>query len=280
MSKHTPRPSPETPQPVEVRPARETIGIDWRRLDVEISRFSQYLVDGLSKALQGRSEIDDGTARVIAHVLGRGFGRHSHLAKFGQTGEGNYLELREEYLDIYAAEQVTESIKELIDWFGTYLIHRDGHRNLRRFQNEHLPPKLDRVLVPTGVEIGDWYLTVYVPANHNQASIDELTQTLSELRLDQDPALQAFLELPDVNALSGDIMQDFHDNHIGTYLSVEEAIHELAEVDERQRDVREYAEERHLFIEDLRPDYEALRDQAEEGYDIVERGDRVYVFYK
>ena len=280
MSEHAPRPTPETPAIPEIRRARETSGIDWRRLDVATNRFGEYIAEGIATALAEKTELDDAAARCFAHVLGRALGRSSKLAEFGRTGEGSYLELREEYLDIYGHEEANPVTKELIDWFGTYLIHREGHRDLRRFQNEHQPPKLERVLVRTGVEVGDWYLTVHVPAHYNQTAIDELTKTLTELQLDEDVALQAFLELPDVNAMSGDIMQDFHDNYIGTYMSIEDAVGELAEVNEREREVVDYAADRHLFIDQVSPDYEALREEAETGYDIVERGDRVYVFSK
>ncbi|WP_339619527.1 hypothetical protein [uncultured Salinibacterium sp.] len=264
----------------ESRPARGPDGIDWRRLEVATNRFSQYINEGIAKAQAEHTEIDDPTARCIAHTLGRGLGRESCLAEFGRTGEGSYDQLREEYLVLYCSDTASPEVKELIDWLGTHLIHRDGHQNLRRFQNEHLPPKLERVLVPTGVEVGDWYLTVHVPASYNRAAIEELTATLTELQLDKDVALQAFLNLPDVNAMSGDIMQDFHDNYIGTYMSIEEAVSELAEVDELERDLHDYAEQRHLFIEQVTPDYEALREEAEGVYDIVEREGRVYVFYK
>lgn len=278
MNDHAPRHSPETAASPELRPAPETGEIDWRRLEVAVNRFSDYIAEGIAKAMADKTEIDPLTARCIAHVLGRGLGRASSLAEFGRTGEGSYLELREEYLDIYSRDEAPASTKELIDWLGTHLLHRDGHEDLRRFQNEHLPPKLERVLVPTAIEVGDSVLTVHVPANYDQAAIEGLTETLAELQLDKDVALQAFLALPDVNAMSGDVMQDFHENYIGTYMSIEEAIHELAEVDELERDVRDYGEQRHLFIEQVTPDYEALREEAAGAYDMVERGDRVYVF--
>lgn len=280
MSEHIPRPSPDSAPGPEVLPARETTGIDWRRLEVPIGRFSQYITSGIDQARAEHREIDHGTARCIAHALGRGYGRQSHLAEFGRTGEGDYLALREEYLNLYNTPEIHPAAKELIDWFGTHLVQRENIGSGRRFMNEHLPPKLEQILVATGVEVGDWYLTVHVPATCNQATIEELTKTLTELQLDKDIALQAFLNLPDVNAMSGDIMQDFHDNYIGTYDSIEDAVHELAEVDEIERDVDDYAEQRHLFVEQVSPDYEALREIAENGYDFTEREGRVYVFYK
>lgn len=280
MSEFAPRPAPEAPGKAEVRRAPETGQIDWRRLEVATGRFSQNLVDGLSQALENKTEIDHGTARVIAHVLGRGIGRESKLAEFGRTGQGDYLELREEYLNIYAQDEAPASTKELIDWFGTYLIQRDNHQNPRRFQNEHLPPKLERTLVPTGIEIGDWYLTIHVPADHNQAAIEKLTDALADLHAGEEPVLQAFLTLPDVNAATDNLLEAMGDAYIGDYSDIEAAVHELAEVDERVEDVVDFANERQMHVDDVNADYEALYEILQEGYDLVEHGGRVYVFYK
>jgi len=264
----------------EPRPAAEPEGIDWRRLEVALGRFNDFIASGIAQARSEHREIDSQTARCIAHVLGRAYGRDSALATFGRTEEGGYPELRDEYLDLYNHANVDLVTKELIDWLGTHFVERENAGSGRRFMNEHLPPKLERILVRTGVDVGDWHLTVHVPAIYNQAAIDELTQTLAELQVDQDPALRAFLGLPDVNAMSGDIMQDFHDNYIGTFSDIEDAVTVMAEVDEIERDIRDYAEQRHLFIDGIMPDYEALREVAENGYEFVESEGRVYVFYK
>lgn len=240
----------------------------------------EEISDGLIDASRSGGEIDEPTAKRIAHALGAAIGPNSALADYANGGAGDYEQLREEYLSLYTDPTTPEEIRSWIDWLGTYLVQRENTGSGRQFMNEHMPPKLEQILVRTGVEVGDWYLTVHVPASYNQAAIDELTETLAELQLDRDVALQAFLNLPDVNAMSGDIMQDFHDNYIGTYMSIKDAIHEVAEVDEIERDVRDYAEERHLFIEGVTPDYEALREAAENGYDFVEREGRVYAFTK
>ena len=49
---------------------------------------------------------------------------------------------------------------------------------------------------------------------------------------------------------------------------------------ERERDVSQYAAQRQLIIEDMTPDYEALRSHAADVFDLVEWKGRVYVFYK
>lgn len=149
MSEHEPHMTPES------RPAPERASPDWRRLIVARDRFLTPIADGIAQATAERQEIDEGTARCIAHALGRAYGPGSALATFGRTGEGNYLSLRDEYLDLYGDEQADAVTKEMIDWLGTYLVQRENTGSGRRFMNEHLPPKLDQLLVRTSVRIGD-----------------------------------------------------------------------------------------------------------------------------
>lgn len=271
-------PSPE--HPIAAYPAPDRATPDWRRLEVASRRFGELIAAGITTAMEKHSEIDDGTARCIAHVLGRSIGRHSALAGFGRTGQGDYEALRDEYLAIYNGADAPAPTKELVDWLGTYLVQRENHGALRRFGNEYLPPKLEQLLVPTGIDVSDWHFTVHVPANYGREGIEELTETLHELQLDKDEALQAFLSLPDVNAMGGDIMEDFHENHIGTFDSIEHAIHVLLELDEREKEVHEFAAERHLYIESVTPDYETLLERARDAYDVVEWKDKVYAFYR
>lgn len=264
----------------EPRPVQESGTPDWRRFEVAARRFGELIAAGIATAMEQRTVIDQSTARCIAHVLGRSLGRESALTNFGRTGEGDYEALREEYLALHNDPRVTESTQELIDWLGTRLI-RQQHPDARAITyREVSPPRLDNILVPTGVEVGDWHFTVQVPGIYGSKDITDLTETLTELSADKDAALRAFLGLPDVNAMNGDIMEDFHQQYVGTYMSVEDAIHELAEVDERERDVLTYAEDRQLVIEQMNPDYEALREEVTDGFDLVEEEGRVYVFHK
>src|SRR5690554_4464710 len=76
MSEFAPRPAPERESP------------DWRRLEVAAHRFGDRIAEGLSRAAEHDTDVDDGTARMIAHVLGRAFGRESALADYGRTGTG------------------------------------------------------------------------------------------------------------------------------------------------------------------------------------------------
>lgn len=243
-------------------------------------QLRQLITDGLSAAQSEHREIDTATALHIAHALGRATSADSALAEYGRLGEGDYEVLREEYLALYADEATPPEVQAWIDWFGSYLLQRIHHGSLRRFSNEHLPPTLDRLLVPTSVTVGSNEFIVHVPANYGHSAIAELTETLEELRLPEDEALQAFLSLPDVSAMSGDIMQSFHESYVATFESIDDAVHELLEVDELEKEVHEFAAERHLFIESVTPDYEAMAERAGDGYDLVRWKGRVYAFYR
>ena len=267
-------------RPGAPRSVPESGAPDWRRFDIAARRFGELIAAGIATAMEQHSDIDQGTARCIAHVLGRSLGRDSALADFARTGEGDYETLREEYLALHNDPGVAESTQELIDWLGVHLIRKQHPDAKAATYVDIHPPRLDNILVPTGVEVGDWYVTVHVPGIYGSKDVAELTEELSVLALDKDPALRAFLSLPDVNAMSGNIMEDFHAQYIGAYLSIDDALHELAEVDERERDIFTYAEDRQLVIEQMNPDYAALREEVADAFDLVEEEGRVYAFHK
>jgi len=264
----------------EVRPAREHGEIDWRRIEVAMHRFGDHLAHGINQAMAEHREVDHGTARVIAHVLGRGYGRASALAEYGRTGEGDYLTLRDEYLDIYGHEQADSMTRELIDWFGTHLIQHEHTGSQRRYMNEHLPPRLEQLLVRTPINIGRETFTVHVPATLSSADIAQVRDRIVDLGIQDDEELQAFVSLPDVAADAQNLREALADHHIAAFDSIEDALTEIAEVDQLERDVLEYAEEHHMIIEELRPDYHALRETADGGYDFVDWKGRVHVFYR
>lgn len=80
--------------------------------------------------------------------------------------------------------------------------------------------------------------------------------------------------------MSGDIMGDFDQQYVGAFPSESDALDEICEIGERERDVHDYANQQHLFIDAMDADYEALRAEAEDGWDFVEEGGHVYVFTK
>lgn len=251
--------------------------IDLRRLEVAARRFESRIADGLSAALTENREIDDGTARVIAHVLGRAYGRASNLAEFGRTGEGTYSALREEYLQLYSLDAPAD-IREWIDWFGTYLVDRENIGSSRRFMNEHLPPQLEQLLVRTEVSVDEEQFTVHIPAHYDNAAIAELTETLTVLNLPQNQALQAFLQLQDVNALSGDIMESFHESFAGSYSDMENLVRALSPLEDWESDLADWRDNHGIEPDALKWNIDLLGEHLRQIYDLVDWKGRLYAF--
>lgn len=268
----------------EPRPeTRETASADtpdWRRLEVARGRFFDRVADGIAQAMVEHTEINDGTARCIAHVLGRAYGRESNLADFGRTGECNSLSLRDEYLNLYTDEHADDVTKEWIDWLGTYLVERENTGSGRRFMNEHLPPKLEQLLVRTQVRVGDEEFLVNIPASWDSGDVDGLIETLTDLRLTEDDALQAFLTLPDVSAGTDNIMDSFHENFVQTYGDIVDAVRDLAEIDSLELAIYEATESRAIPDGAVLIDYSVIEDHVREAYDLVEWKGYVHVFNK
>jgi len=279
--RHTPSNGSE--QPAErgtPYPAPDREIPDWRRLEVTMNRFDDAIAGGIAKALEHRAGIDDDTARCIAHALSRSLERHSALSNYARTGEGDYETLRDEYLRLYNDPDAPAWVIELINWLGTHLIRKEHPDALTIDSSERYPLTLDRLLVPAMVELGDWATTIHVPGNATPDDISQLTVRLGELHPDEDLGLMAFLSLRDVNAMDDDIVGAYDNVYAGTYETIEDAITEICELDERARAIQDRAEEEHFYIDGLTPDYEALREDVEEGIDLVELDGRIYAFHK
>lgn len=274
MSEHEPARTPET------RPATDPLMPDWRRLEIAARRFGPMIADGIAQALAGGTEIDHETARCVAHVLGRAYGRESALATFGRTGEGDYLKLRDEYLALYADERADAVTKETIDWLGTHLVARDRTGSGRRFTNELLPPKLERLLVRTELRVGGPRFVVQVPANWDSGGIDRLTETLAELRLPEDPALQAFLSLPDVNAGTADIVASFQEAYAGSFATEEDALRALSPLKEWEEQLADWCIDNGVDAEALDWNFAPLLERLRTVYDLVELEGTHHAFIK
>ena len=272
MSEQAPRPTPEA------RPVPEYGYPDWRRLEVAHGRFGQIIADGIATARAEQSEIELGTARCIAHVLGRALGRESALADFGRTGEGQYLTLRDDYLRLYSDERADALTKELIDWLGTYLIQRENTGSGRRFMNEHLPPKLDQLLVRTSITVSGGRFIVNVPASWDSGHIDQLIETLTELRLPDDRALQAFLSLPNVNAATENIIESFREAFAGTFENEEEALRALSPLEDWENSLADWCIDHGIDFETLEWNYAPLMERLRTIYDLVEEEGRIHAF--
>lgn len=273
---HAP-PTPHNPEQ-QLRPALVREVPDWRRLEVALARHGELISDGIAYAEERHTGVNQETAECIAHVLGRSFGPDSALADYALTGSGNYETLRDEYLTIYNNAEAPAWAVELVDYFGSHLICQTFPEAASASYEASHSLKLARLHVPTEVTVDGLTMTVYVPGIYGRETITELPETLSELHLAEDEGLQAFLSIPRVNVVSGNIMEDFDGSYVGAWRNIEEAVTELCLLDDREEEVKDFAAERKLYFDYLSPDYEALQEELEETFTFAEKGGRVYVF--
>ncbi|MGF2948232.1 hypothetical protein [Microbacterium alcoholitolerans] len=251
---------------------------DWRRLEVAQHRFFERVGDGIAQALTERTEIEDGTARMIAHVLGRAYGRDSHLADYGRTGEGMYVDLRDEYLALFNNERADEVTREWINWFGTYLVQRENTGSGRQFMNEHLPPQLDRLLITTELDVQGAPYLLRIPASFDSARLDSLTEQLFQMGLTNSPKLEAFLRLPNVDASSPNLLKSMHETYGGTYANEEDALRALSPLEDWEDSLADWRIDHGIEEDALEWNFKPLIDRLRVIYDLVELEGKIYAF--
>lgn len=253
--------------------------IDADRLTVASNRLHALIFEGIARAYEAGGAVDPGTARMIAHTLGRALGRSSALAEYGRTGEGSYDALRDEYLMLFNEPTTPALVKEWINWFGTYLVSEQANGSGRRFMNEHLAPMLERVLVHTTLTVEGRPVEAHVPASLDSLQLQELSEQLTSTGLLANPALQAFLSLPDVNAADPTLLKSFEELFVGVFVDVTDAVRNLVELDEWEDELRAFGRERGIEAA-LSINLRVIEEQTREIYEFVEFEGRVHVFHK
>ena len=146
--------------------------------------------------------------------------------------------------------------------------------------NEHLPPKLDQLLVRTSVRVGDERFIVNIPASWDSGEEDGLIELLHDLQLHQDPALQAFLALPDVSAETPDLMESFHEAFAGTYENEEAALRALSPLEDWETSLADWCIDHGVDFDALDWNFAPLMDRLRDLYDLVEQEGRIHAFIK
>jgi len=249
------------------------------RLANTADRFQAFILQGIAEAHEAGTEIDQGTARSIAHVLGRALGRDSALAEFARTGEGTYEILRDEYLQLYEAPSTPPMIKEWIDWFGTHLVGTQRDGSGRQFMNEHLPPQLDRVLVRTELNVAGAQYLMYAPATLTGPDYEGLSTGLERLGLPSKVELQAYLRLRDVNAAADNLAEAFEEHFVADFDTIESALYALTELTEWETDLAAFGRERGIQSA-LSVDHDVVESLTREIFDLVDLKGRIYAFQK
>ncbi|GEK80126.1 hypothetical protein [Agrococcus baldri] len=243
-------------------------------------RFQDLITHGIAAASAEGREIDRGTARLIAHTLGRAAGRDSALAAFGRTGAGTYDDLRPEYLVLYQEPTTPPTVRHWIDWLGTYLVDRDNADPDPVLPAEHPPIEQDDGLIQSQVFVGGRSFTAYVPAEYTGGQMAELEGRLAEHGLDHWTALQAYLSLPDIDAMAEDMYSNFKEAFFGTYETREEALRALSPLEEWESDLVGWALDHGIDSHAVTIDHRPIYEQLELAYDLVERNGQIHAFAK
>lgn len=240
------------------------------------SRMEARIAAGIEDAALNGREIDQDTARRIARTLSRAAATDSALASFAATGEGSYGQLRDEYLAIYNAADTPLEVRDWIDWLGTYLVRRENVSWI----SEPLPHPLDQVRVLTTRTIGDEHIIFRVPGTASSADIATTVELLRDLQVDRDEALQAYLTLPDVNAMQDNVMERFHENFAGTYVDDEAALRALSPLSEWESDLAEWCLDHGIEFDALHWNLKPLISRLAEVYDLVELKGSIHAFIR
>lgn len=235
---------------------------------------------GIDQAHDYRRDIDEMTARIIAFNLAPSV--VSNLALYAQTGgHGPHTDnaaLRAEYLPIYNDPETPDDIRELIDWLGTHLVHRENPRPDGMSQPEGRP-LLRNLLWRTSVPVGERTVDLYVRADAPVEVVKALPEQLAPLLEAIGDPLQAFLTLPDVDVTSPHLEESFAESYRGTFADRDEALHGLTELDEIEAAMRAIADN-YAGGEYVQLDRDGLWQRLQDVFEIVAWGGNYYAFDK
>ncbi|GAB3124824.1 hypothetical protein [Glaciibacter psychrotolerans] len=270
MNEHEPR----TPMPAEPELSQEVA----QATSDTAPSLPERIEAGIAAALGQEREVHLDTARAIAEALSQAVGDDSVLARFADTGQGNYLALREEYLPHYGEPSTPAEVRRWINWLGTFLVRRENTGSGRRFMNEHLEPTLDRVLVRTVLESQAGPVTVYLPATLDAREIIALTARLEALDEFFGTSFKAFLTLPDVNAADPNLMESYHETYVGSFRTIEEALRALTPLADWEAELSSWATDHGLDSETVRINLDAVEEMMRTMHDVVERNGLLHAF--
>ena len=253
--------------------------IDIDRLRRTANRFKSAITLGIEAARAAGREIDDGTAQLIAHVLGRSLGRDSQLAEHGRTRHGDPEAMRTEFMTLWEHPKTGGLMREWINWLGTYLLTSESNPDLPNGDEVEAARALLRTtLVTDQLIVGGLTLKVNIPASHTGPELQELVARLEKLPEILEPSFHAFLALPDVDASAANVADLFEQHFVGRFETEDDAIEGLSPIDEWETRLGEWSAELGLPAEAVTIDRSIVSTQLREVYDIVELEGRIYAF--
>lgn len=255
--------------------------VDIERLRRTSLRFESAITLGIEAARTGGREIDDGTAQLIAHVLGRGLGRDSQLAEHGRTRQGDPEAMRTEFMTLWEHPRTGGLTREWINWLGTYLLNSEPRPDLPDGDEVEAARALLRTtLVTDQLNVGGLTLTVNIPASLTGPELREAVARLAQLPEIFEPSFHAFLTLPDIDASAANAADLFEQYFVGRFETEDDAIEGLSPIDEWETRLGEWTAELGLPADAVTIDRSVVSAQLREVYDIVELEGRIYAFTK
>lgn len=138
----------------------------------------------------------------------------------------------------------------------------------------------EQILVADAVVVHGADFCVHVPGSTGQATLSDLGETLGDLNLDRDEALQAFLSLPDVNALSENLLESFEATFAGSFHSLDDALRALSPLEDWENDLADWQVNNGVDEDALEWNYQPLYRRLRDVYDLVEWKVALHAFNK
>ncbi|MET4781624.1 hypothetical protein [Glaciihabitans sp. UYNi722] len=275
--------SPETNPPGKYK--AELPDADNPNLDAEEPENGDALVEfiesGIDAARERQTDVTEHTARAIARAIANALGDNGlTLGEFARTGAVSYTALSNEFLEVYNDPTTPAQVRTWIDWLGTYLVQANQEGSGWRFMINDAAPQLNRLLVATRISLGCTVSTVHIPASKTLEEVNALTRHLNALPTVGTTPFQVFLTLPDVDASANNVTDSFQDNYVGNFVSIEDALYGLVELEEWETDLHNFAAVRGILTKAVSIDHDMVEAQTREMYDLVEREGVIYAFNK
>lgn len=204
-----------------------------------LTQVSAYLDESFRQADEAGHSIGTDDARAIATLIAGLLPSDSALRAFADTGATDVSRMRSEIDGLTARVLQTPQIRAA--WLPRLSAYLDDHE----------------------------------PAQPSPALSAEAEEGISTYG----NAFRAYLELPDVDPGSGEVLTTFHANYVGSFIDTTDLLERLTELPMWRTKVQEAAAE--LGIEDfVTIDLAALERQVRDVWDIVAYSGTIYAFEK
>jgi hypothetical protein len=265
----------------ELTPNSQPPKLNLERLGNSARRFESSIAAGIESARVEQREINDDTAALIAHVLGRGLGHESVLAEFARNRTGDPEALVHEYLSIYSDQSAPGQVCNWIDWLGTYLIAKTARQGAATEATVEVvrPPQRPQLRAKELTVHGEG-LVVHLPPTLTGPELQVIVERLESLPIIRWPAFRSFLTLNDVDGSATNLLECFEEFYVGEYKDEDSMLYALSPLRDWETELGQWTAENRLPTDAVEINRAIVLQQTHEVYDIVERDGVFHVFNK